>query len=237
MKLSYGSLPDPEPGSFRFESHGIHPPFRGEASILPDGRLVISEITISARRSKSVGVTSSDMRDLRLGELRRRIADDLRRDPAPLTSAAHLPDIKRRSVDSPGSLTATEQAWLLWIKRATDLDLDLEEASTQALAQASTRAKSVWTQSPNRGRGARSDDFYRQVAITYLSLFRESPTRVIARLTLLLKESQSDPYLSRATVSTWVRRAREEKWLTKSSQGKAGGTEGQRLEDWLGKQS
>jgi len=177
------------------------------------------------------------MRALKLGELRRRIADDLRRNPAPLTTAADLSDIKRRSVDSPESLTATEQAWLLWIGRATDLDLDLDEASNQAIAQAHRKAKSVWTQSPNRGRGARSDDFYREVARAYLSLLRESPNRVIARLTLLLQELQGDPQLTRATVSTWVRRAREESWLTGSSQGKAGGGEGPKLVEWLREQA
>ncbi len=236
MRLEYLPLIDPEPGSFQFESRGTQPTFRGEASILHDGRLVIREVTISAGRSKSVGVRSSDMRALRLGELRRRIADDLREDSAPLTTAANLPDIKRRAAESPETLTATEQAWLPWIGRATTLGLDLEEASAQAIAQADTRAKSIWTQSPNRGRGARNDDFYREVAITYLSLLHESPNRVIARLTLLLRESKGDSLLSRHTVSTWVRRAREEHWLTKSSQGKAGGTEGRRLEDWVGRQ-
>ena len=82
---------------------------------------------------------------------------------------------------------------------------------------------------PAKGRGAASPDFYRSIADLYLRTLREEPRRVIAAMTEWLKAEGDQPDLSRNTVSRWVRRAREENWLTKSTRGIAGGRAGSRL--------
>lgn len=151
-----------------------------------------SDETISAGRSKSVGVRSSDMRALRLGELRRRIADDLRRDSAPLTTAANLPDIKRRAAESPESLTATEQAWLPWIGRATTLGLDLEQASAQAIAQGDRTATSIWTQSPNGDEG--------QAMMTSIARWRSTTCHFCANLRTELSPGSRSCFESRKVI-------------------------------------
>ncbi len=86
------------------------------------------------------------------------------------------------------------------------------------------------------GRSAKSDDFYRSVALMYLEYFERYGQRVIAEMTEALGKRREHANRSRNTVSTWVRRAREEGWLTRSTQGKAGGAPGPKLRAWLKEQ-
>ena len=86
---------------------------------------------------------------------------------------------------------------------------------------------------PNKGRGANSPDFYRGIALQYLRVLEQSPRRVIAAMTEELRAALKEPKLSRNTVSRWVRKAREESWLTRSTRGVPGGEPGSRLVSWI----
>lgn len=82
---------------------------------------------------------------------------------------------------------------------------------------------------PKKGRNAQNPDHYRDVAIRYIELLDEHGQRVV---TAMAEELGYSPN----TVSTWVRRAREEGWLTKGIQGKAGGEPGPKLIEWMREQ-
>ena len=79
---------------------------------------------------------------------------------------------------------------------------------------------------PSKGRAAHSPEFHRATALMYLKLWPQHGQRVVKAMA----EEMGRP---RDTVSTWVRRSREEGWLSKGTQGKAGGEPGPKLVEWM----
>jgi hypothetical protein len=100
--------------------------------------------------------------------------------------------------------------------------VSLLEESSRSASSATRRLR----KGPNKGRHAANPDHYRDVAIRYLELLPEHKQRVIRAMADHLGYSPN-------TVSTWVRRAREEGWLSRGTQGKAGGEPGPKLIEWM----
>ncbi len=82
---------------------------------------------------------------------------------------------------------------------------------------------------PHRGRSANNDGFYRDVAQDYLKLWPQHGQTTAKALAEERGANQS-------TVYGWIRRAREEGWLTAGQQGRAGAERGWRLIAWESKE-
>lgn len=236
MELVYGDLEDFEPGIAFENADPREVAFSGKA-VVRDGELVISALSIVERTPlEGAGVRSGDLRNVRIGEIKIRIADDLRREPTLLTPVVDVPGLLAKGAQSPDLLTSKEGLWLAYLRGALRMGHNAQELTTGQLAFAGKLAGSIGTSSPKRGRGAQSDSFYRQVAIQYMRVLENHPNRVIEELTKELRATREDPDLPRDTVSSWVRRSRETGWLTPSTQGKAGGDAGPKLINWIHEQ-
>jgi hypothetical protein len=175
---------------------------------------VVAEIergTIQLRSVEIVSpgeITSAVLRAVPLRRMQERIVEELRRNPTLQDGQATLRELIR---------AAGESGW------PPDLLARLDQAEEEAHRRARFLAP------PKRGRRARSPDFYREIALDYLHTLRREPRKVVEAMAA----SRGVP---RPTVSTWIRRAREEGWLTKSTQGKAGGEPGPKLRAWVKEQ-
>jgi hypothetical protein len=85
------------------------------------------------------------------------------------------------------------------------------------------------TTRPQRGRAADNQEWYGYVARVYLDFYAQHGQRAVKAMAEYLDEKPN-------TVYWWVRRAREERWLTKGQQGRAGAKAGSRLITWLKEQ-
>jgi hypothetical protein len=168
----------------------------------------VDEAGVTFNQITGNDITSATLRAIRLGELRATI----RAHPERTSILAIL----YRSVEK-GDLTADNGA------------LPILEAAYQDAIERIKQAP------PKRGRGAKDPDFYRAIAVMYLEHV-EQGQRPIQDMTNELRRKRKYRKLSRNTVSTWVRKAREDGWLTRSTQGKAGGEPGPRLEAWYREQ-
>jgi hypothetical protein len=101
-----------------------------------------------------------------------------------------------------------------------------------AYRRAKRAARSLQKAKPRRTRGVADPDRYRRVAQMYLGFCPKHGQRVIQAMTEELRKDPKYLDLSRETVSTWVRRARDTGWLTPSSRGKAGGDRGPKMIEW-----
>lgn len=79
---------------------------------------------------------------------------------------------------------------------------------------------------PRRGRAAENPGLYRMVAELYLQLLPDHGQRIIEGMARELGKPKN-------TVSGWVRKSRDNYWLTPApAQGRAGGEAGRRLIEW-----
>lgn len=85
------------------------------------------------------------------------------------------------------------------------------------------------TTRPGRGRAADNQEWYGHVARVYLDFYAQHGQRTVKAMAVFLDAAPN-------TVYWWVRRAREQGWLTKGQQGRAGANPGPRLIQWLEEQ-
>lgn len=194
---------------------------RGTAIVRADG------MRITGLQVEDPDVNTSTLRELRLGGLRVDLNQCLR-------STTYTTDLDKATVRL---LVFRLMHPSSGYRSPEEADDDADDAAfirklTKTLHAVNTQHR-LPTIRPARGRGARSDAFYRDVALGYLRAAQEDPRRVILNLTDSLRSTLKQPRLSTHTVSTWVRRARKDGWLSTSAPGVAGGAGGPRLNDWL----
>lgn len=182
----------------------------GEA-VVTNGKFKVTALRLS---EPSDGLTSDSLRTVPMGEVILGLLDGINQLP---------PDAVTRKT----ALALIDDSRAIREGIYSYDEVEADQALVQALRW------SIRDFQPNRGRGARSDDWYREVAVLYLQALESDPRRPIQSMTETLRRKRKDPGLSRETVSTWVRRAREEEWLTRSTRGKAGGLPGRNLRVWL----
>lgn len=150
---------------------------------------------------RAKGLSTSSLRAIPLGELREQIIRDLREHPDLLEVREGQIDFRRPRPRRRATSPTTR------VRRAETLHY-LKRHSPKRLA---------------------ADDFYRHVAQAYLSYLETHPRDPIAALTAELRKSKRHENLSRNTVTSWVRTARERMWLSSAVHGKAGADPGVRL--------
>ena len=174
---------------------------------LRGGRIVIKRVTAGRDGEGTAELTSNLFRGLRLGEIRNTIHQEVTKNPGLLD-----PDV-----------TAAQ---LVIVAGGTPPSEEIEGLNA-ALRAARIDAVHLETMKPNRGRGADNQELYGDVARLYLDLLKEHGQHTVKALA----EYYGRP---RNTVYWWVRKAREEGWLSPSlGQGRAGGSPGWRLLQWL----
>ncbi len=222
MRLSYMVREPDEKGWPQFDVH-----FDLDDGCTTTVRFVVVDNMLQVRRVKfmspdfpKIEPTTATFRSLRLGDIRLQVLSDVRADPSLLEPPA----------DTMAGMILEDESLRSRFEQVVGEDVLRREAKLVAAARAHSRvlAKSL-KKGPARGQGAQSPKHYRDTALMYLQLLPEHGQRVIAAMAKTLGRSRN-------TVSTWVRRAREEAWLTKSTQGKAGGEPGPKLIAWLEEQ-
>ena len=113
-----------------------------------------------------------------------------------------------------------------WATREVGASTTDQEAAYTTIQQT---AASLRGTGRRRGRPALDDDFLRHIAERYLELLDQHGQRVVKKLTEELRKKPGPETLSRETVARWVKRARQDGWLTPSTPGKAGGSPGHKL--------
>jgi hypothetical protein len=196
--------------------------------VSPQGDLRIPQVTVEVRSehfgptkgdansSKDLDVTTTALR-VPIGDYRQRVAQLIQDDPGRLSPAAFEAQFAQGLLQR-GDIPDAQRRMLARVASYGALDL----------GDVTTLAKSLRV-GPKMGRGAKDPAHYRDTARMYLALYPEHGQRVVK----VMAEEMGRP---RHTVRTWVRRAREEGWLGKGIQGKAGGGPGPRLREWLREQ-
>lgn len=149
------------------------------------------------------------LRTVRIGEIRKVIHKSLLHNPEHLSGLALF-----------GKLVEEGNA------SASDAELKAMRAARDSAHRAVEYLK---TNHPQRGRGATNQDWYGHVARVYLDFYAEHGQRAVQAMAQYLDAAPN-------TVYWWIRRAREEGWLTKGQQGRAGASPGTRLIKWLEEQ-
>lgn len=205
--------------SARFET-AVHPdPWQITGTVrIVQGRVVITELTVGpnpqwqdtdageivhqdhASLPEAGGVTSATLRAIHLGPLLQGIRAQLLAEPE---AAQRFADQLRQA--------------------ALDQGVDLDGPSDEYLAAATQAAERIGDP-PKRGRKGYGDDFYRDVARTYLSLLGQGWTKGILNEMARLADRPRD------TIATWVREARKREFLTPGTPGRAGAEPGPKLE-------
>ena len=181
------------------------------AVIVEDGNVELTinfdlnERGVVVKRISGDDITADSLRKLRIGEIRAKIHESLLEHPEHLLGLALFGKLIEE-----GGGTATPE------------ELEVMRAARRAADDAVEQLK---TAHPKRGRAATNQDWYRRVAQAYLGSYQEHGQRAVKHLAELLNASPN-------TVYWWVRRAREEGWLTEGHQGRAGASPGPRLIRW-----
>ena len=160
---------------------------------------------------KTKSVTAGMLQRIKLGELREEIAKSLVRNPSLLDWGALILDFveKNESVE--------------WTELPSEDALTVMETAREDVRRL---VKLLKDYQPRRGRAAENPGLYRMVAELYLELLPDHGQRVIEAMTTELGKPKN-------TVSGWVRKSRDNYWLTPApAQGRAGGEAGQRLIEW-----
>jgi hypothetical protein len=150
-------------------------------------------------------LTATVLRTVRIGEIRKAIHKSLPQNPEhrfPLAMFAKLVEEGRLS--------------------ASDEDAEILRAARDAASEAT---KYLMTNQPQRGRAAANSEWYGHVARVYLDFYAEHGQRAVKAMAHYLDAEVN-------TVYWWIRRAREEGWLTMGQQGRAGANPGPRLIKW-----
>lgn len=161
------------------------------------------------KRIEGDDLTATVLRTVRIGEIRKAIHKSLLQNPEHLLGLALL-----------GKLVEEGHA------SASDEELKVMRAARDSSYRAVEYLK---TNRPQRGRAAKNQDWYGHVARVYLDFYPEHGQRTAGAMAEYLDAEPN-------TVYWWIRRAREEGWLTKGQQGRAGANPGPRLIQWLEEQ-
>ena len=161
------------------------------------------------KRISGDDLTATVLRTLRIGELRKVIHQSLSQNPDHLLGIA----LAGKLVEE-GFLTASPE------------EIAVMRAARDAAVEAT---KYLMTNQPQRGRAAANSEWYGHVARVYLNFYAEHGQRAVKAMAHYLDAEPN-------TVYWWIRRAREEGWLTKGQQGRAGANPGPRLIKWLKEQ-
>ena len=176
--------------------------------ISPDRGVVFPDLLISETES----VTSGMMQRIKLGLIREVIARDFVRNPSWWGDFGVLTQI---AVESHPQIE--------WAEPPSKEQMAAIEADRKEVQRLARLLKDY---QPRRGRAASNPGLYRMVAELYLQLHPEHGQRVIGAMATELGKPKN-------TVSGWVRKARDNRWLSKApAQGRAGGEASQRLLDW-----
>lgn len=172
------------------------------AVIGADYGVVIPQVTIEAD-----SVTVGMLQKMKLGKLRERIYNAIRRDPSLLDIRAKLLDMIEAGH---GTMSKREQ-----------------EVMTRARNEVQQIARNLRSSAPARGRGAENREWHRMIAEMYLAMLDAYGPRGVIQA--MARELDAKPN----TVSQWVRKARLDDWITDApGQGRAGGEAGPKLEEW-----
>ena len=167
-------------------------------SVPATGVVVVKSLTVEAD-----DVTVRMLQDMRLGDLRYRIATAIRKDPEVVRLAGGPKTFSRVE----GTLTLSPSA--------------------NQLAKAETLLDELKKSIPKRGRGADNSEHLRLVAETYLALLDTVGGRQVVKV---MAEEIGRPD---NTVSGWVHTSRKENWLGPSLKPNRGGGEpGSKLVEW-----
>ena len=179
-----------------------------EAVISPDRGVVFSDLRISETES----VTSGMMQRIRLGLIREVIGRDFVRNPLWWGTVGVLTELAVESVSG-----------IEWAETPSKEQMAAIEAERKEVQRLSRLLKDYQVK---RGRAAENPGLYRMVAELYLQLLPEHGQRVIEAMTTELGKPKN-------TVSGWVQKSRDNRWLTPApAQGRAGGEAGPRLIEW-----
>lgn len=170
----------------------------------------LDERGVVFKRISADEITASLVRILPFDAIRASIMESLIARPDLLTPISLLGKIME---ESGGTMSEQELAQFAAARKSV-------EAAVHSATEALKGAR------PRRGRGAMNDDFYPQIANLYLDFHARHGQKCVAAMA---EHLDSTPQ----RVSEWVRRARDQGWLTKAPrQGLAGGTAGLRLMEW-----
>jgi len=175
---------------------------------ITDSGVAIKRISADVDQDTSGDLTSTQLRRIRIGQLRANIEKSLIADPTLLTPGS----LWGKIVEAQGGT-------------ATDDELEYMSAARRAVESATE----TLTDRPKRGQGVDNQEWYGHIARVYLEFHAEHGQRTVKAMADYLDAAPN-------TVYWWVRKAREEEWLTKGRQGRAGAGPGPRLLRWLEEQ-
>jgi hypothetical protein len=162
-----------------------------------------SGVVIKGIRANSLSGTL--VRRIPFRAIRASILESLINDPTLATGSALL----SRLIDETGGTATPEEHVYL----------------RGARAAAESAVEAVKGGHPKRGRSANNDEWNAHIAQTYLDFHARYGQKCVKAMAEHLDTTPKK-------VSEWVRRSREEGWLTKGEQGRAGGKPGLRLMKW-----
>jgi hypothetical protein len=172
--------------------------------VITEGGISIKRISADIDQDTSGDLTSTQLRKIRIGELRVSIQRFLLGETRSEADWWAASEEKRTSTSTPEELS---------YMRA---EMEKDAAIAQILR----------TERPKRGRGVDNQDWYGHIARVYLDFHAEHGQRTVKAMAEYLDAAPN-------TVYWWVRKAREEGWLTEGRQGRAGAGPGPRLIAWM----
>jgi hypothetical protein len=173
-----------------------------------DGTVVFTDLTISTEK------ITTDTPRIPIGAIRQEVIDRVRKIPDYADVASQF-----LAYDDPARLSPEKEASVV-------------KAAATGKAAAARNAKTIRGSGLSPGRPRLTDDFLRDVALTYLELFPTESKRIAIAVTERLRETLGNKSLKVNTVKSWIYRARQEGWLVRTGKGRPDAEPGWRLKEW-----